>query len=170
MNDIRTHRTLTNDQIAAERASITAAQDNRNKRINECQTEESDCFLSIRAENHRLELLEKMEALNAASGLATFSMLTDLQGNPVDAFAASTKFGNRFCVEGQWMPHYGPNSTDRKLANLAAKGYKFTDVQLPAVVATEAGGSYNWWATIVPAQRLNNRIVLNGRVAEEVVS
>ena len=158
-NNMKTYKTLNPEQIAAERANIKASQQNRWERVRNCEVEETDCGLSMKAEDHRLDVLEKMEALNAAGGKHAFLVLTDLQGVPVDAFEHQGQYGWRWCVEGKWMPQYGTRDTARRLANLASRGYKWTKIEFPAKVATESAGGWNWWAVLVPAERQERRII-----------
>lgn len=152
------HTRITNEKITAAREQLRVAAENRAHRIAECLVEEIDCVRSINAERTNLDVLDAQEALNAADGQWTFRVLTDLAGREVDAFEAQGQWGWRWCVEGQWMPQYGTRDTARRLANLAARGYRWTEVTLPAVVATEAAGMH-LDVTYLPADRKPRRII-----------
>lgn len=149
---------ITNEKITTAREQLRVIAEDRERRIRECLVEELDCFRSIEAERIHVDVLNAQEALNAADGQWTFLVVTDLAGRQVDAFEAQGQWGWRWCVEGQWMPQYGTRDTARRLANLADRGYRWTEVTLPAVVATEAVG-HQVRVTYLPADRKPRRII-----------
>ena len=134
---------------AQQRANAEAAQA-RADRINSCEVEASDCFLSMWANDAMSSKLRlEIELLEVWGGKPEFPGLFDLDGNRVAAKLIDGRYGQCWAIcdedgkfTGEFVNHVSPNpeySTPRRHANLAKKGYKVAYERVEAGVGMAGG-------------------------------
>lgn len=119
----------------------------------ERQVDQEDCWLSNNAARASHDELELELELAQKNYLTEGFVVTDLEGNEVEAKTVETAYGKRFLVEGKFFPVYYPTDSARKLANFAKKGYKIASKMIEGEV--RMFGSYGQFqACIVPVNNL----------------
>lgn len=90
---------VTVDELKAQRKRITEAQRSRAQRIANCEVEEIDCALSVRADRDMLNLIDaQIELLNNGC-TAWFEEYATIDGRLVDGRWVDTRYGMKLVCE-----------------------------------------------------------------------
>lgn len=134
------YRKPTLASLDATRAQNAANAAERQKRINDCVVEDTDCALSMWAGDVSAGKLRIQIALALHGWKSNFNVLHK-DGKPVIGRKVDTKFGTRWLIDGKFLPSYGTEETGRKLANFNKLGFSWVEMHLDAHVA-QTFGSY----------------------------
>lgn len=117
---------------------------------------DTDGFLSQWASGQNARLQNAIAELAEAGQMAEIRVLTDLEGNEVNARPIKTKFGRAWAIIGE-----GGKFTDfvtyhpKRAATLAKKGYAEALRLLPCVVRTYDAGAYQIGIEYYPKKWIN---------------
>lgn len=104
--------------------------DRRWERINNWETDEDDCFISMRVDDRALQLYKDKIQLIKDGGTAWFTEYATLDGQIVDAHWCNTKFGYSLRVEMPDGKVVWTTSSTKK--GLAKRGLKLVECRRPA--------------------------------------
>lgn len=104
--------------------------DDRNRRIANWQTDEEDCFISIRCDEREMRLCRDKIALIKDGGTAWFTEYATLDGQLVNARWCNTKYGFRLRVEMPDGEVIWTGSGTKQ--GLAKRGLKMVECKRPA--------------------------------------
>lgn len=127
------------NQLQKEVEATKAAMANRQERINSWQTDEDDCFISMRIDDRSLALAKNKIRLIEDGGCAWFTEYATLDGQLVNAHWCNTKYGYSLRAE---MPNgevvWTTASTKK---GLAKKGLKAVECKRPAWYCFKSSGT-----------------------------
>jgi hypothetical protein len=136
-HDTRKPALATLEDTLAKNAAIA---DERQKRINDCVVEDTDCALSMWASDASAAKLRVQLDLARNGWKAKFKVLFK-DGKAVQGRKVETQFGTRWVIDGKFLPCYGAEETGRRASNFAKLGFSWVEMELDAHVA-QSFGSY----------------------------
>lgn len=131
------NRKVTVEELEEKIERTIACKRERAERIANCETDERDCFLSMRAEDNYIDKLEARIRIIKDGGYAWFVEYATLDGQLCDSCLVSTKYGYKLKV-------YMPDgeivfTTARTEKGLAKKGIKKVMVRRVAWAESRKG-------------------------------
>ena len=118
---------VTVEQLEAQLGRILACKRERAERIARCEVEDSDCFLSMRAEDNQIAKIKARISIIKDGGCAWFVEYATLDGTLCDSSWVNTKYGYKLKVN---MPNGEVVLTTAKTKKgLAKKGIKMVNVK-----------------------------------------
>ena len=117
-------------KLEDEMANTQRAMDNRQERIDNWQTDEDDCFISIRCDERHMQLCKDKIQLINDGGTAWFMEYATLDGQLVNAHWCNTKFGTSLRAEMPDGKVVWTTACTKK--GLAKKGLKLVKCRRPA--------------------------------------
>lgn len=111
------------------------ALDRRDERIRNWETDEDDCFMSIRVEQQAISECNKQLAILNGDGMMDFEATFDKEGNEVRVRYVRTRFGDAYVVDvpsdepgHKWKPVFASSMK----ALLKKTGYTQKTIRVPA--------------------------------------
>lgn len=121
------------EQIKNEVADIRKIQERREKRIADWETDEDDCFVSIRTEEQEIRACEmKLHILEETDGTMEIDAIFDKNGNEVNTHWFTNKWG-RSTIVGNGVFASSLNALLKKT------GWTVKKIKVPQWVRFEAG-------------------------------
>lgn len=114
--------------------------DDRQRRINECQVENTDCAVSMWSSGVQADLLNVKLELARNNWKHTF-MVLHKDGKVANGRRVETCFGTRWVIDDKFYPCYGVEETPRRAANFKKAGFSWVSMELDAHAA-QAFGSF----------------------------
>lgn len=134
------NKKVTIESLEAEIARINKVIDSRNERIVNGETDEDDCFISIRVNENAIKEANLQIDIIKNGGTSWFDWYTDMNNVPcVDARWVDTKFGGSMVVnfaDGRTVW-----TTAQTEKGLAKKGLKKVEARFPVWTKTYCHGS-----------------------------
>lgn len=123
------------EKLQARLERIRAQRRERWERIRAAEFDLDDCFVSDRADDLTIRLLETQINILKDGGTAEFPALLHLDGTPTGAVLKQTRFGSAYLLpDGKWVNPWVREST------LARKGFKLGTERAPAWAAIMGSG------------------------------
>lgn len=141
---------VTIDDIDRRIERIHESQRDRAMRIIDCEVEDTDCFLSMKAEEMSLRELEAQRRIIENGGMAEFFAYETLDGTPVDAKWIDTRYGYRLRANMPDGSTVWTSATTEK--GLAKRGLVEKKVMKPAWTRIGGKGLWNWTIEIYEAK------------------
>ncbi len=126
------------EQLERDIETTKRAMENRQERIDNWQTDEDDCFISIRCDERQLSLCRDKISLIKDGGCAWFTEYATLDGQLVNAHWCNTKFGTSLRVEMPDGKVIWTTSCTKK--GLARRGLKMVECKRPAWYCFRSSG------------------------------
>ena len=131
---------VTIESLKADIARYQQCLDNRNERIARGETDEDDCFISIKVETDGIRAAEMKIKIIEAGGTDWFDWYTDLDGVVCsDAHWVNTKYGYSLVVNFADGRTIWTSATTEK--GLARRGLKKISARFPVWVKSFCNGS-----------------------------
>jgi hypothetical protein len=135
-----TSKIVTIESLKADIARYQKSLDERNERINRWETDEDDCFISIKVETDGIKAAEMKIKIIENGGTQWFDWYTDLNGVVCeDARWVQTKYGYSLVVNFADGRTIWTTATTEK--GLARKGLKKISARFPVWVKSFCNGS-----------------------------
>jgi len=116
--------------------------EDREKRIDNFETDETDCATSIRMEYHNDTIAEMKISILENGGFSDFECLRDFQNNVISTKVISGKYGLCWLIDQKYQSLYGTFvGLAKRESTYTKKGIKTSTIKLPAWVAFKGNGS-----------------------------
>lgn len=129
------------DQINAQIEANTRAANERAQRINDCVVEDTDCSMSMWANDITASKLRLQKEL-AEKNWTEDRWVLHRNGVRVNGKRVETAYGPRWVINNEWFPvYYAHNETPRRQKNFLKHGFTWVKETLPVHIIT-TGGSF----------------------------
>lgn len=119
--------------IEAEKQRYISAIEDRQRRINNWETDEDDCFMSQRVEERGIHECDMKLEILQGDGTMPFEAVVDQEGNEVGVRWVHTRFGGAYVGRGIFA--------SSKKALCKKTGWHTEEIRVPVWIKLDAGGT-----------------------------